>query len=151
MLLRFDPFRELDRVAQEAFAGPRRPSIPMDAWRHGDVMNVALDLPGVDPGSIDVTVEKNVLTVRAERSWRPSEGDEVVVYERAQGEFLRQLLLGDALDPDRVEAHYRDGVLMLTVPIADQARARKIEVVAAEAPAQSAIAADSKPTGSRAA
>lgn len=127
MLMRFDPFAELDRLSRDTFA--RRPAVmPMDAYRSGERFVVRFDLPGVDPASIDLTVEKNVLTVRAERAWRPAEGEEVVVAERPQGTFSRQLFLGETLDSEHIEAHYDQGVLTLTVPVAERARARKVEV-----------------------
>jgi HSP20 family protein len=100
----------------------------MDAYRHGDKFFVHLDLPGVDPDSIDLTVEKNVLSVRAERSWRPAEGDEVVVSERPRGVFSRQLFLGDTLDTNRIEAGYDHGVLTITIPVAEQAKPRRVEI-----------------------
>jgi HSP20 family protein len=102
----------------------------MDAYRDGDRAIVCLDIPGVDPDSINLTVEKNVLSVTAERVWEPSEGQEVLVSERRQGRFTRQLFLGDSLDPDRVEASYDRGVLTLTIPVAEQAKPRKVEVLA---------------------
>ena len=126
--MRFDPFRELDRLAQQAVGSSRPPAMAMDAYRHGDAFVVHFDLPGVDPTSIDLTVEKNVLTVTAERRWQPTEGDEVVVAERPQGTFSRQLFLGEGLNPDRVEARYDNGVLSLTVPVAEQAKPRKVEI-----------------------
>ncbi|HET6810195.1 MAG TPA: Hsp20/alpha crystallin family protein [Acidimicrobiales bacterium] len=125
--MRFDPFAELDRLSRESFG--RRPAVmPMDAFRSGERFVVRFDLPGVDPGSIDLTVEKNVLTVHAERAWAPVEGEEVVVAERPQGTFTRQLFLGETLDSEHIEAHYDQGVLTLTVPVAERARPRKVEV-----------------------
>ena len=106
MLMRFDPFRDFDSLAQmlSERSGPSRPSpIPMDAYRDGDRFVIHFDLPGVDPSSIDLTVEKNVLTVRAERAWPASEGQEVIVRERPEGTFVRQLFLGDGLDTDQVQ------------------------------------------------
>ena len=103
MLVRFDPFRDFDRMASE-FSRPARPwPMPMDAYRRGNAFMVHLDVPGVDPGSIDLTVEKNVLTVSAQRSWQPTEGDQVVASERPQGSFSRQLFLGEGLDTEHVE------------------------------------------------
>jgi HSP20 family protein len=128
MLLRFDPFREFDRMFEQARVQVQRPSFPMDAYRHGDTFIVHFDLPGVDPASIDVEHERNVLTVTAERSWQPVEGDEVLANERVHGAFRRQLLLGDALDAERMHATYEHGVLTLTIPIAEKAKPRKIEV-----------------------
>jgi len=132
MLMRFDPFRELDRLAQTA-GGSRLPVMAMDAYRHGDSFVVHFDLPGVEPSTIDLTVEKNVLTVTAERRWQPTEGDEVVVAERPQGSFSRQLFLGEGLDPDRIEARYDNGVLTLSVPVAERAKPRKVEVSSGQA------------------
>jgi HSP20 family protein len=125
MLMRFDPFRDLDRMTQETF----RPSrMPMDAYRRGDAFVVHFDLPGVKPDTIDLTVEQNTLTVTAERSWSPVEGDEVVITERPQGTFSRQLMLGDSLDTERITARYDQGVLTITIPVAEQSKARKVEV-----------------------
>jgi HSP20 family protein len=133
VLMRFDPFRELDRLTQQSF-GPRGfSSVPMDAWRHEHDFEVRVDLPGVDPESIDLTVEKQVLTIRAERAWKPAEGDEVVINERPQGRFTRQLFLGEALDADRITARYEHGVLMLTIPVAEQAKPRKVQVTTGHA------------------
>jgi HSP20 family protein len=128
MLMRFDPFRELDRLAEQTWGGNRQPTMPMDAYRRGDHFVVHFDLPGVDPSSIDLTVEKNVLTVSAERHWQPDEGNQVVVAERPQGSFSRQLFLGEGLDPDGIEATYDGGVLTVQVPVAEQAKPRKVQV-----------------------
>ncbi len=128
MLMRFDPFRELDRLAEQTWGGNRPPTMPMDAYRRGDHFVVHFDLPGVDPSSIDLTVEKNVLTVSAERHWQPDEGNQVVVAERPQGRFSRQLFLGEGLDPDGIEAGYDSGVLTVRVPVAEQAKPRKVQV-----------------------
>ena len=128
MLMRFDPFRELDRLAEQTWGGNRQPTMPMDAYRRGDHFVVHFDLPGVDPSSIDLTVEKNVLTVSAERHWEPAEGNQVVVAERPQGSFSRQLFLGEGLDPDGIEATYDGGVLTVQVPVAEQAKPRKVQV-----------------------
>jgi HSP20 family protein len=132
MLMRFDPFRELDRLAQQASwpSAPARPPavMPIDAYRRGDRFLVHFDLPGVNPDSVELTVEKNVLQVRAERSWARQEGDEVVVSERPQGSFTRQLFLGEGLDPNRIEASYDQGVLTVTIPVADQAKPRKVAI-----------------------
>jgi HSP20 family protein len=136
MVMRFDPFREMDRVAQLVNQQPgaaRNTAMPMDAYRGKDQFIVRFDLPGIDPSSIDLTVEKNVLTVRAERSWQPDEGQEVIVQERPQGIFTRQLFLGEALDAEHVEASYNDGVLTLTIPVAEQAKPRKVNVISGQA------------------
>lgn len=129
MLMRFDPFREMDRLSQQAFgSSARMPVMPMDAYREGDHFVVHFDLPGVESGSIDLTVEKNVLTVSAERQWQANENQQVVASERPQGKFSRQLFLGEGLDAERVEASYDDGVLTITVPVAEQAKPRKVEI-----------------------
>jgi HSP20 family protein len=104
--------------------------MPMDAYRRGDQFVVRFDLPGIDPQSIDVTVEKDVLTVRAERTWQRRDNEDVLVAERPQGSFSRQLFLGDALDPDHIDAHYDGGVLTVTLPVADEAKPRKVEITA---------------------
>lgn len=131
MLMRFDPFRDLDALTQALAAAPsmsRGGVMAMDAYRDGDRFVIHLDLPGVDPDSIDLTVEKNVLTVTAERNWQPSEGQEVVVNERRQGRLTRQLFLGDSLDTDRLEASYDRGVLTITIPVAEKAKPRRVQV-----------------------
>jgi HSP20 family protein len=128
MLMRFDPMREFDRVFDQAWSQARQASIPMDAYRRDDSFVINLDLPGVDPGSIDLTVERNSLTISAERRWEPVESDQVVASERRQGAFSRQLLLGDGLDAERIGASYENGVLTVTVPVAASAQPRKIEV-----------------------
>ena len=127
MLMRFDPFRELDRLTQTPWAGSR-PVMPMDAYRRNGDFVVHFDLPGVDPASIDLTVEKNVLTVAAERHFARAEGDEIAVTERPQGRFNRQLFLGESLDPERISANYDQGVLTLHIPVAERAKPRKVEV-----------------------
>jgi HSP20 family protein len=132
MLLRTaDPFREFDRLAQQLVGGAgttNRPAVmPMDAWREGDVFVLEFDLPGVSKETIDLDVERNVLTVKAERV--AGNGDwEMLASERPRGLFSRQLVLGDNLDLERIEAHYDDGVLRLRVPVAEQAKPRKIEI-----------------------
>ena len=131
LLLRFDPFRELDRALEQT-ERYRKSSMPMDAYRHGDTFVVHFDLPGVDPSSINVEIERNVLTVTAERSWRPVQGDEVVAAERRHGQFSRQLLVGDGLDHDRMHASFEHGVLTLTIPVAEKSKPRKIEVATAQ-------------------
>jgi len=128
MLMRFDPLREFDRMFDQAWSQTRQASVPLDAYRHGDSFVINLDLPGVDPASIDVTVDRNAMTIAAERHWQPVEGDEVVANERRQGSFTRQLFLGDGLDTDQVHATYENGVLTVTVPVADHAKPRRVEV-----------------------
>lgn len=133
MLMRTDPFRELDRLTQQAFGTRFRPSVmPIDAYRQGDEFVVHFDLPGVDPSSIDLTVEKNVLSVSAERRWEPAEEVQIVASERPQGTFNRQLFLGEGLDADKVEASYDNGVLSVTIPVAEQAKPRKVEIAAGD-------------------
>jgi HSP20 family protein len=136
MLLRYDPFRELDRFTEGFFSGPgRNPWMPMDAVRRGDHVELTFDLPGVAPDSIDVSVERNVLTVKAERSWIPYEGDEILARERTDGSWTRQVLLGDALDTERLSASVDQGVLKVTLPVAEQAKPRKVEIQVGEAQA----------------
>ena len=141
MLVRFDPFKDVERWAQQLSSGTRAPVMPMDAYRQGDYWVAAFDLPGVDPGSIDVTVEENVLTVRAQRSWEAQEGEQVVVAERPQGVFSRQLYLGEGLDADHVQASYEAGVLTVRLPVADHAKPRKVAITTGGG--QKAIAAES--------
>lgn len=129
MLMRTDPFRELDRLAQQVLGTTARPAaMPMDAWQEGDSFVVTFDLPGVEPNSIDLDVERNVLTVRAERGPSAPDGTELIAAERPRGVFSRQLMLGDTLDTDRVKANYDGGVLTLRIPIAEKAKPRKIEI-----------------------
>ena len=129
MLMRFDPFRDFERLSEQAFGEARRtPVMPMDAYRHGDRFIVHFDLPGADPQSIDLTVEKNVLTVRAQRSWQRGDGVDVIAAERPQGTFSRQLFLGETLDTEHVSATYDNGVLTLTIPVAERAKPRRVEV-----------------------
>ena len=129
MLVRYDPFRDFDRFTEQVFGGPQRTQwMPMDAFRHGDHVELRFDLPGADADSIDVTVERNVLTVKAERSWTPAEGDEVLARERPQGAVTRQVMLGESLDTDRLTATYDRGVLSVSIPVAEQAKPRKVEI-----------------------
>jgi HSP20 family protein len=131
MLMRTDPFRELDRLTQQAFGTNgtlARPSVmPMDAWRDGDTFHVEFDLPGVNPDSIDLDVERNVVTVRAERPARASDA-ELIAAERPRGVFSRQLILGDNLDTEHIAASYDSGVLVLRIPVAEKAKPRKISI-----------------------
>lgn len=132
MLLRFDPFRDLDEPTELTHDGRTR-SIPLDAYRRDGLLHVDLDLPGVPPESVQVTVERNVVSIKAERRWT-TEGAQTVVCERPVGTFSRQLFLGESLDADKVTASYRDGVLHLAVPVLEQAKPRRIEVTPMEAP-----------------
>ncbi len=131
MLIRTDPFRDLDRLSQQVFGAAgtsARPAImPMDAWRDGDEFVVELDLPGVDPASIDLDVERNILTVKAERAALTGQ-HELLAAERPRGVFSRQLILGESLDTDRVQATYEAGVLSLRIPVAEKAKPRKIQI-----------------------
>ncbi len=135
MLMRFDPFRELDRLSQELWSGADRSrrgfsTMAMDAYREDDHFVVHFDLPGVDPESIDITVEDDMLTVSAERKWERGEAQEWVATERYRGTYQRQLFLGDRLDADHIEATYDEGVLTLTIPVAEAAKPRKVAVQA---------------------
>lgn len=126
MLMRFDPFRDLDRFTE---FGHR--TLAMDAFRRGQEFVVQLDLPGADPTSVDVSVERNVLTIRAERVATREEGDQVVIAERRFGTFTRQFFLGDTLDRDNIAADYANGVLTVTIPLSEKAQARSIAVTTA--------------------
>jgi len=129
MLMRTDPFRELDRLAQQTLGTPVRPAaMPIDAYRDGEVFVVQFDLPGVDPASIDLTIEKNVLTVHAQRTRSANEGVEMLVAERPQGTFSRQLFLGESLNADGIDANYADGVLTLRIPVAERAKPRRVPI-----------------------
>ncbi len=133
MLMRFDPFRDLDRLTEQVWGqGGRSPVMPMDAYRQGDSFVVHFDLPGVEPSSIDLTIEKNVLTVTAQRSWARPEDAEVVAAERQQGSFSRQLFLGEGLDADGIEAGYEQGVLTVHIPVAEQAKPRKVQIASGD-------------------
>ena len=149
MLLRFDPFQTFDRLSRELFSYPAASAtgwMPMDAWRRGDAVEVAFDLPGIDPGSVDLTVERNVLTIKAERRWQPEEGLQYFVRERPQGSFTRQIVLSDAVDLDKIEARYENGVLFLTAPVAETAKPHKIEIKAGNGHGRQVTAGSSKKT-----
>jgi HSP20 family protein len=129
MLMRTDPFRELDRLTQQVFGTAARPAaMPMDAWQETGEFVVAFDLPGVNVDSIDLNVERNVLTVRAERGEPAGKDVELIASERPRGVFSRQLILGDTLDTENVKASYDAGVLTLRIPVAERAKPRKIEI-----------------------
>jgi HSP20 family protein len=124
-----DPFRDLDRLTAQMASGVRTPALmPMDAWKSGDTYHVALDLPGVDPSSVELTVERNSLTVQAQRNAAFGEEDQVLVAERPQGSFTRRLVLGEGLDSEQVQAEYADGVLHLTIPVKQSAQPRRISI-----------------------
>ncbi|GAB3468990.1 molecular chaperone Hsp18 [Kineococcus endophyticus] len=130
--MRTDPFRELDRLTQQVLGTSARPAVmAMDAWRSGDEFVVEFDLPGVDPSTVELDVERNVLTVRAHRP--VTEGtEEMIAAERPRGVFSRQLILGDNLDTEHISANYAGGVLTLRVPVAEKAKPRRIAVRTAE-------------------
>src|SRR5919112_5626452 len=129
MLMRTDPFRDMDRMFEQLVGTTSRPAVMhVDAERDGDWFNVYFDLPGVDPDSIELTVERNVLQVQAQRQRQEKDGVEIVISERPMGVFSRQLFLGDTLDTDKLEATYDNGVLILRIPVSDKAKPRKISV-----------------------
>src|ERR1700749_5199110 len=129
MLMRTDPFRELDRSTQQLFGPAARPAaMPMDAYRQGDSFYIHLDLPGINAESIDLTVEQNVLTVRAERAPVKADGAEMIVADRPYGTFTRQVFLGETLDAEHIAADYAAGVLTLTIPVHEAAKPRSIPV-----------------------
>ena len=133
MLMRTDPFRELDRLTQQVLGTAARPAaMPMDAYRKGDNFYIHLDLPGVSADSINLTVEQNVLTVRAERTPVQAEGAQMIVAERPSGIFTRQVFLGETLDADHIGADYAAGVLTLTIPVHENAKPRNIQVTSSD-------------------
>lgn len=130
MVMRFDPFREVDRLTQQ-FANRMQESagtMAMDAYRRGDTVFVHFDLPGIDTDSIELTAEQDTVTVTAERRWSPEADDQILAQERPQGDFTRQLMLGEHLGTEHIEATYEDGVLTLQIPVAPAAKPRRIEV-----------------------
>jgi HSP20 family protein len=132
MLMRTDPFRELDRWTQQVFGTAARPAVmPMDAWREGEEFIVEFDLPGVTEDSLNLDVERNVLTVHAERPGL-NQDREMVSAERPRGVFSRQLFLGDNLDADRIQASYHNGVLRLSIPVAEKAKPRRIKIASSD-------------------
>jgi HSP20 family protein len=141
MLMRLEPFREFDRITEAMVAERRVRQAPVDAYRRGDEIKIELDLPGADPGSIELTVEKDVLTVQATRTPPHVEGHEILVAERGHGQFSRQLFLGQSLDRERIGAVYHDGVLTITIPVAEQAKPRKVEITHVGSVAQAVEAA----------
>ena len=133
MLMRTDPFRELDRLTQQVLGTAARPAaMPMDAYRQGDSFYIQLDLPGVSADSISLTVEQNVLTVRAERAPVQADGAQLIVAERPYGVYTRQVFLGETLDADHIGADYAAGVLTLTIPVRESAKPRNIEVTGSD-------------------
>ena len=133
MLMRTDPFRDLDRLTQQVFGTVARPAaMPMDAFRKGDTFYVKLDLPGISLDAIDLTVEQNVLTVRAERAPVQADGAQMIVAERPSGTFTRQVFLGETLDAEHIAADYAAGVLTLTIPVREAAKPRSIQVTSSD-------------------
>lgn len=129
MLMRTDPFREFDRITQQVFGTQARPAgMPMEAYRAGDEFVIHFDLPGVAPETIDLDVERNVLTVHAERRSPAPDDAELIAAERPSGRFSRQVFLGDTLDSERIDASYDAGVLTVRIPVAEQAKPRKIQI-----------------------
>src|SRR6476660_7928611 len=128
MLMRFEPLREFDRLTEDLLSERRARQIPVDAVPLSNEFKIHLDLPGVDSRFIELTVEQDLLTVRATRAWVRTEGDQVQIAERPQGEFSRQLFLGESLDRDHITANYENGVLTLPIPVAEQAKPRKVEI-----------------------
>lgn len=131
MLMRFDPFTELDRLAGQVWnrgVGSGISFMPMDAYRSGDCYVVHFDLPGIDPESVDLTVEDNVLSVSAQRSWQPEDGAQVLFAERPQGSFTRKLQLGEGLDSEHIDASCDKGVLTVRIPVVEAAKPRKVEI-----------------------
>ena len=141
MLIRFEPFSEFNRMTEEMRSQRPARQIPVDAYRRGNEFKIHLDLPGVDPDSIELTVENDVLSVWASRSWLPAEGDQVQITERAQGEVSRQLFLGQSLDRDHLTATCENGVLTITIPMVEQAKPRRVEVLHARGVAMKDIEA----------
>ena len=138
-MLRFDPFRDFDRLAEQMLATPvgtaRVPRfMPMDLYRSGDHYVLHADLPGVDPGSVDIDVENGTLTIKAERSSRTEDDVQWLAGERFTGTYMRQLSLGDGIDTEAISATYHNGVLTVTIPVADKAKARKVSITATDTP-----------------
>jgi HSP20 family protein len=132
-VLRFDPFgdpfRQMDRLTSQLLSGTRTPmGMPMDVWQTDDGFHVCLDLPGVDPDSVDITTERNTLTIKAERRAEYEDGQNVLIAERPQGTFTRQLQLGDSVDTENIQASYSNGVLHLTLPMTQAAQPRRVQV-----------------------
>ncbi|MFZ0625166.1 MAG: Hsp20/alpha crystallin family protein [Acidimicrobiia bacterium] len=128
MLMRSDPFGDLDRLTRQIWGSNRFSFMPVDAYRKDDRFWLHIDLPGVDPESIDLTMERDTLTVSATREWQRDEGMQVLLNERPEGAFSRQFFLGEGLDSDHIEAGYDHGVLTVSIPVAETAKPRKIEV-----------------------
>jgi HSP20 family protein len=127
-VMRFDPFRDFDRLTEQVFGVRGMRMLPMEAYRRGDQFLVHLDLPGVNPDDVSITLERNVVAIRADRRSPRQEGDEVLIDERPQGSFTRQLFLGENLDAERLNASYDKGVLTLTIPVSEQAKPRRVQI-----------------------
>jgi HSP20 family protein len=127
-VMRFDPFRDFDRLTEQVFGVRGMRMLPMEAYRRGDQFLVHLDMPGVNPDDVSITLERNVVAIRAERRSPRQEGDEVLIDERPQGSFTRQLFLGENLDAERLNASYDKGVLTLTIPVSEQAKPRRVKI-----------------------
>jgi HSP20 family protein len=145
-VLRFDPFRDFDRFTEQLLGTPsgsaRAPRfMPMDLYRSGDHYVLHADLPGIDPGSVDVHVENNVLTIKAERTERTDEGVQWIASERFAGTYMRQISLGDGIDADKIHATYANGVLTVTLPVAERAKPRRVDVAVEESKPQTQISA----------
>jgi len=135
MLMRTDPFRDLDRLTQQLLGTTARPvALPMDAYRDGETFVVQFDVPGTSLESIEITVEQNVLTVHAEREGVKGDGIEMIVSERSTGKFSRQVFLGETLDADNVTADYTAGVLTLRIPVREAAKPRKVAISSKDSP-----------------
>ncbi|GIG34866.1 Hsp20/alpha crystallin family protein [Cellulomonas pakistanensis] len=146
MATRFDPFQEMDRLMNQVLGQQRASAtMPMDLFRSGDHYVLSVDLPGADPGSIDVNVDDRTLTIRAQRTARTEEGVQWLAKERPVGTYARQLTVGRGLDLDAITASYADGVLSLTIPVAEEARPRRIEVSTGGTPATIEAGADAAP------
>src|SRR3954469_26056993 len=128
MAMNFDPFRELDRLAGSVFETRGPKLMPMDLYRDGDHYVLTADLPGIDPGSVDIDVDGQLLTIRAERTLTGGEGVKWITREREAASFLRQLSLGQGVDTEHIAANYSNGVLSVTIPVSEKAKPRKIEV-----------------------
>lgn len=135
-MMRIDPFREFDRLSQQMLHGTfsRPVGLAMDAWKEEDEFVVEFDIPGVDPSGIDLDIERNVLTIRAERGSRAGKNAEIIAEERSQGSFSRQVILSDNLDPDAAKANYEAGVLTVRIPVAERAKPRSIEISSGDSP-----------------
>jgi HSP20 family protein len=145
MLNRFDPVADFDRFSSDLLGAlsRRASSMPIDAYRREDRWVVKVDLPGVDSASIDVTVDRNVLRIDASRDWRPQEGDLVLAAERPRGTFSRQLMLSEDIDTGAIQADYRDGVLTITLPVAETAKPKKVSISTDAAGASKPVEAQS--------